>query len=133
MGMVVKLAAGIVLALLTACAPSSSCTAPRLTPSYLPPGLHRVATAALVAGTRHSTWSGRGRFVQILEDVNADLGEDAKPTTVRGFAALYGATGLPEAPLGVEWHDKCGTAYAVLARGLPAAEVVKIANGLRAR
>jgi hypothetical protein len=132
-GLVVKRVLVIALLLATGCSSSSSCTTPRLVPSYLPAGLHRASNDALVGSARHTTWRSGPRFVQILEDVNADLGEDAKPTKVRGVAALYGPTGLPQAPLGVEWHDECGTAFAVLARGLNASEVVKIANGLRPR
>ena len=131
-----------VIMLLSACASNASapspspCVVPRLVPSYLPHGVQRTQVHAFVPSVRTETWRDATRTVQVAEGVNANLGDgpDIKQITVQGLAAVYGPTGNPEGPLAVEWTDPsaCSEAqYAVVVRGLPASEMLKIANGLR--
>lgn len=125
-----RLAAAALIAL-AACAHPASCVAGKLTPTYLPPGLRRAAVHPLVPGGDAATWRDGHRLVQLVTNVSANLGDDVRPTKVRGFVANYGPTGLPAAPVAVEWRDRCNTPYALLAKEISAAELLRIANGLR--
>jgi len=121
----------MVLLLFGACSSSSSCRVPTLEPTYLPHGLHSVAMTGLVDSARSRTWSDGKRVVQVLQDVQGNLGDTTITTKVRGYAAVVGQTGLDAAPLAVEWRDVCGASFAVLTKGLSQEEMLKIANGLR--
>jgi len=121
------------LALLGACSSPSACRAPTLRPTVLPHGFHAVAMRRLVGSGGSETWSDGSRIVQVLEDVQGNLGDgaDARKTKVRGYIAIVGTTGLTQAPLAVEWRDRCSVNYAVLTKGLSSSEMLRIANGLR--
>ncbi len=122
-----------VLLLLAACGTNPhGCVDPYLTPRYLPPGLQRTNAHPLVPGSRAQTWQDAARTVQIVAGVDANLGE-AKQTKVRGRSAVYGSTGLPDAPLAVEWSEgPCAAAqYAIVVKGISTSEMLKIAGSLR--
>jgi len=121
----------IVLLLFGASSCSSSCRLPNLKPSYLPRGFHAVAMPRLVDSVSSGTWSDGNRIVQVLQDVQGNLGDTTDTTKVRGYAAVVGTTGLDAAPQAVEWRDVCGASFAVLTKGLSEHQMLKIANGLR--
>lgn len=131
MGSLVKRLAASLLLAGAACAHAHGCVAPKLSPTYLPAGFHRVAMRRLVPGGGSATWRDARRFVQLVSDVSANLGEDARSATVRGYTGRYGPTGLPSAPLAVEWRDRCGAPMALIARGISSDELLRIADGLR--
>ena len=127
------------LLLIGGCATKRSapnCRPPRLVPGYLPNGLHRTNATSLVPSGWSATWKDETRTVQVAGDVDANLGDgpEIKTATVRGQRAGYGPTGNPAGPLAVEWTEasECrGVQYAVIVKGLPTTEMLKIANGLR--
>ncbi len=123
--------AAILLLAAGGCAAHTSGCPSRLEPTYLPARFRQVAARALVPGGGARTWRDGDRLVQLVDHVTANLGDNVRSTKVRGFVAAYGATGLPAAPLAVEWRDRCDTPYALLARGIGPAELLRIANGLR--
>jgi hypothetical protein len=117
----------------------SACKAPKLVPTHLPAGVHRITAKPLAGGEWTQTWKSRTVTVQVIGQVNANLGDEVKSAIVRGHPASYGQTGIADGPLAVEWTEPgpCKTDkdyqanYAVIVRGISGSEMLKIANSLR--
>jgi hypothetical protein len=116
---------------------ATTCPAPRLDPSYIPPGFETVAEPALIENSEWSnTWKSSDRLFQVLGGFSADRGDDSttKSATVRGRGAQLGPVALQSgAYTAVNWDEEsdCGLhQYAVIGRGVSDQQLLQIADSL---
>jgi hypothetical protein len=116
---------------------ASTCPAPRLNPSYVPPGFEKVTESPLIEGAEWAnTWRSGDKQFQVLGGFSADRGDDptTKNVSVRGREAQQGPIAIQSGTYpAINWEEEsdCGLhQYAVIGRGVSDQQLLQVADSL---